>query len=392
MWFNILPKNKSVRKTILNVVSIYLITTILLILTLSFIYVDSQKDQLLQSQKQQIDYQAKQLINQLEDLHNGISNNNIMYPELDDIQTAIYDIDKNIIFSTFGEKNIEFDKQYFYLDDNVYFIYKVEPYYLGAAYLIIQKHREYKLVNILVKLAISLFFVILFLIFTSFFLVKILIRPLSDNINLLDKFLKDTTHELNTPIAAILGNIEMLNLENMDEKNKKKINRIRIGAITISSIYDDLSFLILNNKIISKNEILNVSDILYTRVEYFKILNDVKNISFNIDIKDNVMLEIDTLKLSRLFDNLISNAIKYSPPSSTIKIKLDNNLFIIEDQGQGMSEDNIKQIFQRYKRFDTTVGGFGIGYNIIHNIIKEYDIDIEIKSEIDVGTKVILTW
>lgn len=392
MWFNILPKNKSVRKTILNVVSIYLITTILLILTLSFIYVDSQKDQLLQSQKQQIDYQAKQLINQLEDLHNGISNNNIMYPELDDIQTAIYDIDKNIIFSTFGEKNIEFDKQYFYLDDNVYFIYKVEPYYLGAAYLIIQKHREYKLVNTLIKLAISLFFVILFLIFTSFFLVKILIRPLSDNINLLDKFLKDTTHELNTPIAAILGNIEMLNLENMDEKNKKKINRIRIGAITISSIYDDLSFLILNNKIISKNEILNVSDILYTRVEYFKILSDVKNISFNIDIKDNVMLEIDTLKLSRLFDNLISNAIKYSPPSSTIKITLDDNLFIIEDQGQGMSEDNIKQIFQRYKRFDTTVGGFGIGYNIIHNIIKEYDIDIEIKSEIDVGTKVILTW
>ena len=221
---------------------------------------------------------------------------------------------------------------------------------------------------------------------------KILIRPLSDNINLLDKFLKDTTHELNTPIAAILGNIEMLNLENMDEKNKKKINRIRIGAITISSIYDDLSFLILNNKIISKNEILNVSDILYTRVEYFKILSDVKNISFNIDIKDNVMLEIDTLKLSRLFDNLISNAIKYSPPSSTIKITLDDNLFIIEDQGQGMSEDNIKQIFQRYKRFDTTVGGFGIGYNIIHNIIKEYDIDIEIKSEIDVGTKVILTW
>ena len=115
MWFNILPKNKSVRKTILNVVSIYLITTILLILTLSFIYVDSQKDQLLQSQKQQIDYQAKQLINQLEDLHNGISNNNIMYPELDDIQTAIYDIDKNIIFSTFGEKNIEFDKTDFHI-------------------------------------------------------------------------------------------------------------------------------------------------------------------------------------------------------------------------------------------------------------------------------------
>lgn len=391
MWFNILPKNKSVRKTILNVVSIYLVTTISLVLTLGFIYISSQKDQILQSQKQKIDYQANEIISKFEKLHIN-ARDIIVYPKIDNINTAIYDIDKNIIFSQFDTKITHFNRQYFSKDDYVYFIYKVEPYYLGAAYLVIQKHREYRLLNTLIKLGISVLLVIFFLVITSFFLVKILIKPLSDNINLLDKFLKDTTHELNTPIATILANIEMLNLNIMDEKNKKKINRIEIAATTISSIYDDLSFLILNHKMISKNELLNISDILNLRVEYFKILASAKHITFKLDIEEDIYLTIDPLKISRLFDNLISNAIKYSKDSTSIKVTLNKNLFTIEDQGQGMSEDNIKNIFQRYKRFDNTVGGFGIGYNIIYNIIKEYNISIKIESKLAVGTKVILTW
>ncbi len=391
MLFNIFPKNKNIKKTILNVVSIYLITTILLVVTLGFFYINSQKEQILHAQKQRMDSQANLTINQLKKLHNS-SSNDIKYPRINNIKTAIYDIDKKVIFSQFDKKIHTFNKEYFFEDDFVYFIYKVKPYYLGTAYLIIEKPREYKLINTLIKLSIFLILTIIVLVITSFFLAKILIKPLSDNIDLLDKFLKDTTHELNTPIAAILANIEMLNLDNMDEKNQKKIHRIKIGATTISSIYDDLSFLILNNKTVSKNENINITNILYSRVEYFKILSDFKNITFVLDIEDDIFLYIDELKLSRLFDNLISNAIKYSKVSSKINIILSQNSFIIEDEGSGISEDNIKHIFERYKRFDTTVGGFGIGYNIIYSIIKEYNIDINIESKVDIGTKVTLTW
>ncbi len=391
MLFNIFPKNKNIKKTILNVVSIYLITTILLVVTLGIFYINSQKEQILHTQKQQMDSQANLTINHLKKLHNS-SSNDIKYPRIDNIKTAIYDIDKKVIFSQFDKKINTFNKEYFFEDDFVYFIYKVKPYYLGTAYLIIEKPREYKLINTLIKLSIFLILTIIVLVITSFFLAKILIKPLSDNIDLLDKFLKDTTHELNTPIAAILANIEMLNLENMDEKNQKKIHRIKIGATTISSIYDDLSFLILNNKIVSKDENINITNILYSRIEYFKILSDFKNITFVLDVDDDIFLNIDDLKLSRLFDNLISNAIKYSKVSSKINIILSQNYFIIEDEGSGISEENIKHIFERYKRFDTTVGGFGIGYNIIYSIIKEYNININIESKVDIGTKVTLTW
>jgi two-component system OmpR family sensor kinase len=78
-----------------------------------------------------------------------------------------------------------------------------------------------------------------------------------DALHLLDRFIKDTTHELNTPISAIITNIEMIDKDSLDDKLARKINRIDIGAKTISNIYEDLTFLTLNNKIISQNEELN---------------------------------------------------------------------------------------------------------------------------------------
>jgi len=57
-----------------------------------------------------------------------------------------------------------------------------------------------------------------------------------------------------------------------------------------------------------------------------------------------------------------------------------------------MSEDELSKIFDRYTRFDDTRGGFGIGYNIIYSVIKEYNIDIKIDSKKGEGTCVILTF
>ena len=78
-----------------------------------------------------------------------------------------------------------------------------------------------------------------------------------DALHLLDRFIKDTTHELNTPVTAIITNIEMIDKSLLDEKLAKKINRIEIGAKTISNIYEDLTFVTLNNQIISNNENIN---------------------------------------------------------------------------------------------------------------------------------------
>ncbi len=391
-----LSQNKNIQKTIINVVSIYLITTILLVLTLSYVYIVNQEKSIFLLEQEKIDIQAKYIIDQLEILDDNIVEEVAFYPRVEGIESAIYDVDKNLIFSTFDEKIILFDAKRFIKDDFIYYVYNIEPYYLGAAYLVIQKKKVLEFNSTLKKIAAIVMLIILFLVFTSFLLVKILIKPLSDNVNLLDKFIKDTTHELITPTSTILNNIEVLDLSTIDEKNLKKINRIKIGATTISNIYKDLSFLLLNNRQKSENKNLNISNILNNRIEYFKILADNRKINFSVQIQDNVYSMIDMHRAERLFDNLISNAIKFSNKNSTIHIYLAQNVnqivLSIEDEGIGMENSELNEVFTRYKRFNENISGFGIGYDIINSIVREYDMDIKIISHKNRGTKVILKW
>ena len=235
-------------------------------------------------------------------------------------------------------------------------------------------------------------FSFILLLFVGYFIAKLFLKPMRESIQMLDRFIKDTTHELNTPIAAILSNIQMINKDNIDEKLAKKINRIEIGAKTISNIYEDLTFVSLNNQIISNNEKLYFSQILNQRVDFFKSIASSKKIEFILDIKDDIFIVCDVKKLSKLIDNILSNAIKYNKFQGFIKVTLKDKILIIEDSGKGMSKDNLSNLFTRYKRFDKSVGGFGIGLNIVSLIANEYDFEIDVISKIDVGTRIKIKW
>ena len=246
--------------------------------------------------------------------------------------------------------------------------------------------------NIKYKMLFWFLFSFILLLFVGYFIAKLFLKPMRESIQMLDRFIKDTTHELNTPIAAILSNIQMINKDNIDEKLAKKINRIEIGAKTISNIYEDLTFVSLNNQIISNNEKLNFSQILNQRVDFFKSIANSKKIEFILDIKDDIFIVCDVKKLSKLIDNILSNAIKYNKFQGFIKVTLKDKILIIEDSGKGMSKDNLSNLFTRYKRFDKSVGGFGIGLNIVSLIAKEYDLKIDVISKIDVGTRIKIRW
>jgi two-component system OmpR family sensor kinase len=228
--------------------------------------------------------------------------------------------------------------------------------------------------------------------FIGYFLLKLFLKPMRDSLHLLDRFIKDTTHELNTPVSAIITNVEMIDTSKLDEKLAKKIKRIDIGAKTISNIYEDLTFLTLNNKIISQNEILDLSSIVKQRVEYFKILAEVKKITISIDIEEDITIYSDKKKISKLIDNLLSNAIKYNNIAGSISVTLKKGFLGIKDSGKGMSEEQTAQLFQRYKRFDNSVGGFGIGLNIVSMIASEYNLNIKVTSQLKKGTNMEIRW
>lgn len=384
--------SKSETRTIIGFSLIYSILVLVILGVITFLYYQFKKDLMLQDVRQTLQNYSNTQIANLKELHINIDKSDI-YPRDERFNSAIYDSSKKKIFSTLLMGDVKLDEVIYLKDGYIHLIKEPESYYLGSKYVIVEiEDDNIWFANIKYKMLFWFLFSFILLLFVGYFIAKQFLKPMRESIQMLDRFIKDTTHELNTPIAAILSNIQMINKDNIDEKLAKKINRIEIGAKTISNIYEDLTFVSLNNQIISNNEKLNFSQILNQRVDFFKSIANSKQIEFILDIKENVFIVCDIKKLSKLIDNILSNAIKYNKFQGFIKVTLKDKILIIEDSGKGMSKDNLSNLFTRYKRFDKSVGGFGIGLNIVSLIAKEYDLKIDVISKIDVGTRIKIRW
>ena len=384
--------SKSETRTIIGFSLIYSILVLVILGVITFLYYQFKKDLMIQDKRQTLQNYSNTHIANLKELHINIDKSDI-YPRDERFNSAIYDSSKKKIFSTLLMGDVKLDEVIYLKDGYIHLIKEPESYYLGSKYVIVEiEDDNIWFANIKYKMLFWFLFSFILLLFVGYFIAKLFLKPMRESIQMLDRFIKDTTHELNTPIAAILSNIQMINKDNIDEKLAKKINRIEIGAKTISNIYEDLTFVSLNNQIISNNEKLNFSQILNQRVDFFKSIANSKQIEFILDIKENVFIVCDVKKLSKLIDNILSNAIKYNKFQGFIKVTLKDKILIIEDSGKGMSKDNLSNLFTRYKRFDKSVGGFGIGLNIVSLIAKEYDLKIDVISKIDVGTRIKIRW
>ena len=384
--------SKSETRTIIGFSLIYSILVLVILGVITFLYYQFKKDLMLQDIRQTLQNYSNTHIANLKELHINIDKSDI-YPRDERFNSAIYDSSKKKIFSTLLMDDVKLDEVIYLKDGYIHLIKEPESYYLGSKYIIVEiEDDNIWFANIKYKMLFWFLFSFILLLFVGYFIAKLFLKPMRESIQMLDRFIKDTTHELNTPIAAILSNIQMINKDNIDEKLAKKINRIEIGAKTISNIYEDLTFVSLNNQIISNNEKLNFSQILNQRVDFFKSIASSKKIEFILDIKDDIFIVCDVKKLSKLIDNILSNAIKYNKFQGFIKVTLKDKILIIEDSGKGMSKDNLSNLFTRYKRFDKSVGGFGIGLNIVSLIAKEYDFKVDVISKIDVGTRIKIKW
>jgi two-component system OmpR family sensor kinase len=314
------------------------------------------------------------------------------YPRDARFESAIYDLEYQKIFSTLKGLEVHLDEVIYHSGDNIHLIKILDDYYLGAKYLVIEVPEEkawyQALINKILLYALPLLVLLMLL---GVYLSRLFVRPMRNSIMLLDRFIKDTTHELNTPLSAILANIEMMDRERMTGTNAKKLNRIEIGARTVSTLYEDLKFLTLESNKPIEDETVDLLPMVENRLEYFTLLMQSKNIRLYKELVPS-MITIDKRLITRVIDNLLSNAIKYNKRGGVIDITLEEGCLIIADSGIGIQKEKLGSIFERYSRFNESEGGFGIGLNIVKKIIDHYGMEIIVESELDHGTKVILRW
>ncbi|WP_419765155.1 MAG: sensor histidine kinase [Arcobacter sp.] len=231
------------------------------------------------------------------------------------------------------------------------------------------------LVNIF-KFSIVIF---IFLLFISVGFALYSLRPMKEALHLLEDFLKDLIHDLNTPATSILLNSKLLKRRGDFEETE----RIELSAKTISSLYKNLE--LITPREISKSEEISLSNLVDEKIEILQKL--YPKIQFNKNIQ-NMFVKSNKNAIERIIDNLLTNACKYNKKNGQVNISASGQKLIIEDSGIGIK--NVKKVFQRYYKENDT--GLGIGMSIVKQLCDILDIDICINSVVDKGTKVELTF
>ncbi|HIP12566.1 MAG TPA: HAMP domain-containing histidine kinase [Arcobacter sp.] len=384
---------QSEQKTLIRFLLLYALLCIAILSLGVFSYYTSQKELFTKNRTLELNQYANEFLINLKELHND-KTNTLLYPVDLNFKTSLYDKNYKIIYSTLTNPEIQLENISF--DDNkiVRYIKNPQEYYINTQYIVVEIMPDTKWINNITK-DIILYGIVFFtfMLTIGYFLTNLFLRPLKNVVHILDNFIKDTTHELNTPISTIMTNIELIDKDNIKDKSLlKSINRIDIGAKTISNIYDDLTYLILNHKLIKEDKDINLKILIEQRIEYFETLINIKKINLSIQLEENVILNIDEKKISKLIDNILSNAIKYNKISGNINIVLKTNSLSIKDTGKGIENKNIDKLFNRYSRFDNSIGGFGIGLNIVKLIAEEYSLNIKVNSKVNEGSEFILSW
>ncbi|CAA6808444.1 MAG: Sensor histidine kinase [uncultured Campylobacterales bacterium] len=249
--------------------------------------------------------------------------------------------------------------------------------HLGIEYLVvIDSNFSTALDDVLNKILLVFSLIFLIICIVGVILGYIFVKPIKIQRLKIDKFIKDTTHELNTPISAVLLCVD-------SKLTQKNLERLKLSAKRVSDIYKDLTYISFGDVYKPNIQKQNLKEILEEECKFFEILADKKNMKLELSINE-CFLNIDKEDFKRLSNNLISNAIKYG--NTHIKIGLTKEYFCVSDDGIGISKS--KDIFNRYTRASSIGGGFGIGLDIVQNIVKRYNFKIKINSTKNIGSTI----
>ncbi|WP_050182735.1 sensor histidine kinase [Domibacillus robiginosus] len=207
-------------------------------------------------------------------------------------------------------------------------------------------------------------------------------------------FLATVSHELRTPLSYIKGYSEAM--VNGIGRAEQQLGIIHREAARMERLVNDLLELIRldSNKMNIEKTILPLADLVYRTVDTFRL----KHERFSLDIDEEIIVKGDEGRLVQVMTNIIDNAVRYSQKNKPIYITLkqENNevKWIVRDIGAGMPEEEIPKVTNQFYRINKARtredGGSGLGLSIVKQIVERHEGELDIQSEADVGTTVMV--
>lgn len=216
------------------------------------------------------------------------------------------------------------------------------------------------------------------------------------------QFVSNVSHELKTPLSSVkvLSESILLQEDVPKEMYVEFLHDINSEIDRMTAIINDLLTLV---KLDQKEIPLNFADVqMHQMVEEIcrrlSPLAAAKDISLDLQVKQEVTAEIDEMKLSLAISNIIDNAIKYTPVGGSVIVTLDadhQNAFVtVSDTGIGIPEEELSRVFERFYRVDKTrdreTGGTGLGLSITHATVMMHNGSIKVSSKEGEGTTMVV--
>ena len=383
------------RISLFRFLSVYLASVFILLAIIGYLFFENNLASMKSAMKFEMMYQARNLSSDiamkamknaenkdtLKPFNKAYFLKNLKHCRFD---AGYYDVNKKPIYSEINDV-ARFDTDFFIKNKKCYTVSEDVSEHLGVRYIVLKENDlAQALDDLRVKIIGYLIFSFILMGVVGYFLGRLFLQPVREQIESLDKFISDTTHELNTPISAIL-----MTIQSLKDVEPKKMKRLEASAKRLSTMYSSLTYRLEGG--VEPSEELCLATIVMQRVEFIKELIDSKRLGIILDLEPT-KIHMPKRSVYRLIDNLISNAIKYSDVGDTITVTLKDKILSVKDTGIGIDEKMQEDIFRRYYRAGDERGGFGIGLSIVLSICKKYKIKLGLDSKKGEGSTFKLTF
>jgi signal transduction histidine kinase/DNA-binding response OmpR family regulator len=218
-----------------------------------------------------------------------------------------------------------------------------------------------------------------------------------------NEFMRNVSHELRTPLTMIMGYVELLDSGELGEllpSQQGPVSTLVSQTLALYQLVDNITALLQNETRERLRDLFSMEELLRTALYDFQVLADRSGLALEAEITaTETNVRGDSRHLRRVLDNLIDNALKFTPEGGSITVGLHNRaqqvVVQIQDTGIGIGQEHLERIFDRFYQVDGSIqrhhDGSGLGLALVKEIVASHGGTVAVESEEGVGSQFIVS-
>ncbi|QYH34921.1 ATP-binding protein [Salinibacterium sp. M195] len=215
-----------------------------------------------------------------------------------------------------------------------------------------------------------------------------------------EEFVASASHELRTPITSIIGYVELLEEEQLDEFQASSVATIARNARRLADLVEDLLELGRPRDLSKSSSTSNLSQVAAEVAQSLEPFSEVNAIAVALSAPDQITVAVPAIDLDRILTNLMTNAIKFTPAGGSIQVGVSSTdsaaVVTVSDSGLGMTADVVEHIFERFYRAPEAeargITGTGLGLPLVQGLVSKHHGIVGVESTVGEGTTFTVTF